>query len=142
MKVLLKAVCILMVAVTLLSTNAFAAESANARASNYFMMTSTYIDRDSNSNLEIWFDVTATGTMSKLGVSLIKLQRSTDRSNWTTIKTYEMANYSQMICENTVAHADCVTYSGSSTYYYRAYVEFYAKNSTGIAEYSRYTATV
>lgn len=139
MKRFIRAVCIFMVFVTMFTTVAFAAES---RASNFFAATSTYIDRYSNSKLEIWFDVTALGQMEVVGVQLIKLQRSTDKSDWETVKTYKMADYSQMTCTNTAGHADCVTYYGSSTYYYRAYVEFYAKNSSGTGVYSRYTATV
>ena len=142
MKKILKAVCILMVAVMLFTTTAFAAESADSRASDYFAVTSTFIERYSDSELEIWFDVTAVGRMDVLGVRYIELQRSTDRSNWTTVKTYDKANYSQMTCANTAAHADCVSYQGSSGYYYRAYVEFYAKNSNGTGVYHRYTATV
>ena len=99
----------------------FAVESANPRASDYFARTSTFIERYSDSELEIWFDVVATGTMSVLGVRYIELQRSTNRSNWTTVATYDKADYSQMTCANTTGHADCVTYQGSSSYYYRAY---------------------
>lgn len=142
MKKFLKVVCVLLVGITLFTTTAFATEEMAPRASNYFMVTSTFIERYSDSSLEIWFDVTAVDQMSVLGVRYIELQQSTDRSNWTTVKTYDKANYSQMTCANTVAHADCVTYQGSSSYYYRAYVEFYAKNSSGTGVYSRYTATV
>lgn len=142
MKRFLRAICFLMAVVTLLSTAAFAAESGNARASDYFMMTSTYIDRYDDDELEIWFDVEAVDRMDVLGVRYIKLQRSTDRTNWSTVKTYDKADYDQMTCSNTAAHADCVTYSGSSGYYYRAYVEFYAKVGNGTGVYSRYTATV
>ena len=53
------------------------------------------------------------------------------------------ADYEEMICEDTATHADYVTYSSASgSYYYRAYVEFYARNSLGIGEYAVYTATV
>ena len=140
MKRIIKTICFLMAAVMLFSTTAFAAES---RASNYFAMTSTYLERVSSSTIEIWFDVAAVEPMQKLGVRTIKRQRSSDRSNWTTIKTYNMADYSQMTCANTGSHADCVTYtSASNNYYYRAYVVFYAKNSSGIGEYDVYTATI
>ena len=142
MKRLVKTLCLLMVAVTMLSTVSFAAEAADARASSYFMMTSTYIDRSSSSKLDIWFEVTGTGGMDVIGVETIKLQRSTDRTNWTTVKTYHMDDYSQMTDTNTALHADCVTYYGSSGYYYRAYVTFYAKDSRGTGRYDRYTATV
>lgn len=140
MKRLIKSLCFVMALVMLFTTTAFAAES---RASNYFMMTSTYIDWVSDSELEIWFDVVAVGQMDKLGVERIKLQRSTDGSNWTTIKTYKMADYAEMICENTASHSDYVTYSNAhSRYYYRAYVEFYATLGNGIGVYPVYTATV
>lgn len=140
MRRLIKAVCLLMAAVMLFTTTAFAAES---RASDFFMMTSTYLERVSSSEIEIWFDVTAVGRMDQLGVQKIKLQRSTDRSNWTTIKTYNRDDYDQMICTNTASHSDCVTYtSASSRYYYRAYVEFYAKKGNGSSMYPVYTATI
>lgn len=140
MKRLISTVCFLMAAIMLFSTTAFAAES---RASNYFMMTSTYLERVSGSKIEIWFDVTAVDRMDELGVQKIKLQRSTDKSNWTTIKTYDRDDYDQMICTNTTFHADCVTYtSASSNYYYRAYVEFYAKKGNGSSMFPDYTATI
>ena len=124
----------------LFTTTAFAAES---RASNFFMMTSTYLERISTTHIEIWFDVTAVDCMDELGVQYIKLQRSTDKSSWETVWTYDKDDYSQMICTNTADHADCVTYtSASSNYYYRAYVEFYAKNSYGTGVYTVYTATI
>lgn len=142
MRRFIRTVCFFMAVVTLLTTVAFAAENENSRASDFFMMTSTYIERYSDDDLEIWFDVTAVRSMDVLGVRYIKLQRSTDKSNWTTVETYDMEDYPQMTCEDTVGHIDCVSYSGSSAYYYRAYVEFYAKvgNNTGV--YTRYTATV
>lgn len=141
MRRFLRAACVFMAAVTLFTTVAFAAEAENSRASDYFAMTSTYIERYSDDELEIWFDVTAVRSMDVLGVRSIKLQRSTNKSDWTTVKTYDKADYSQMTCANTVSHSDYVTYSGSSAYYYRAYVEFYAKRGTGTGVYSRYTAT-
>ena len=45
-----------------------------------------------------------------------------------------------MICENTSAHADCVSYTMESGFYYRAYVQFYAKKGTGTGYLSYYTA--
>jgi len=139
MKRLVKSLCFVMALVMLFTTTAFAAES---RASNYFAMTSTYIDRLPDGELEIWFDVVAVGRMDQLGVREIKLQRSTDCSNWTTIKTYHRDDYAQMICTNTASHSDYVTYSNAkSRYYYRAFVEFYAKKGNGSSMYPVYTAT-
>lgn len=140
MKKLIKILCFCMAAVMLFSTTAFAAEG---RASNFFAMTSTYLERTSGSSIDIWFDVCGVEIMDEIGVREIRLQRSTDRSNWTTIKTYKMADYPEMICEDTAGHADYLTYSNASSgYYYRAYVLFYAKNSRGIGEFADYTATI
>ena len=124
----------------LISIPAFAAESS--RASLFFTKMSTYLEKTSGTTFEVWFEVTATGTMEELGVSTIKVERSSDKSTWTTMKTYSKANYSQMTDDNTVAHADCVTYTGTSGYYYRARVTFYAKNSSGSGEYVLYTSTI
>lgn len=139
MKRFLNCVCFLLVAVTLFTTTAFAAEP---RASHYFAASSAYIDKVSNTKYNIWFDVTAVGIMSKIGVKTIKVQRSTDEVNWTTVKTYSMSDYSQMTDTNTAGHSGYVTYSGSANYYYRAYVTFYAKNSSGSATDSYYTNIV
>lgn len=64
-----------------------------------------------------------------------KLQRSTDKVNWTTVKTYSKDDYSQMVKENSVCTADCVTYDEySSSYYYSAIVVLYAKLGKGTGE--------
>ena len=141
MKKFVRAVCLLMALVMLMVTPAFAAEIPQTRASDFFAMTSTYLDQVSSTKMEIWFDVCGVGTMQEIGVKTIKMQRSSDQTNWTTVQTYSRDDYSQMIDTNTTAHADCVTYTGSSGYYYRAYVTFYAKDSSGTGQNSYYTAT-
>lgn len=56
------------------------------------------------------------------------------------MQTYTKEDDSSMIRCNTSTHASHVTYSdGESGYYYRAYVEFYAKNSSGRGYYDFYT---
>ena len=140
MRRFIHSVCLLMVVVTLLTIPAMAAEGE--RASNFFMRTSTYLEKVSGTTFEVWFNVTAVDRMDQLGVKTIKIQRSSDGTNWMTMKTYSKDNYSQMIDTNAVSHADCVTYIGSVGYYYRAYVTFYAKNSNGTGEYMMYTSTI
>lgn len=80
--------------------------------------------------------------MTELGASIIKVQRSSDGANWTTMKTFYKEDYSQMICTNTVCHAAYVTYTGTRGYYYRAYIELYAKNSSGTGIMPEYTSTI
>ena len=114
----------------------------NSRASNYFHMTSTYIYQLNDTQFEVWFDVSAVGSMQELGSSKITVQRSADGENWVNMFTYRSEYYSQMIDYNTIEHGACVPYHGTEGYYYRAFVTFYAKNSTGSGELYRYTQTV
>lgn len=134
--------CVVLVFATVFSMTAFAAEKVEPRASNFFTYSSVYFWHTSGNNYEIWFDVTAKGTMQKLGASQIRVQRSKDEVNWTTVKTYNMEDYSQMIATNTVTHADCVPYTATSGYSYRAVVTLYAKNSSGTGEMDETTTVL
>lgn len=128
MKRFVRCLCLILVVATMLSTTAFAAES---RASNFFMASSVYFWNTSGNKYEIWFDVTAVGTMQELGVSEIRVQRSTDHENWSTVKTYRKADYAQMTDSNTASYANCVPFTATSGYSYRAVVFLYARNSSG-----------
>lgn len=139
MKRFTRFVCIFLVTSMLLAIPAFAAE---ARASNYFIKSSVYLEKTSSTTFEAWFDVDAIGIMDELGASVIKIQKSSDGTSWTTMKTYTKETYSSLICEDTASHAACVTYTGTTGYYYRAYIILYAKNSTGSGEWYRYTSSL
>ena len=142
MKRFTQCVCILLVMAIFVTTPAFATETGKERASNFFAASSVYLWKISDTQFQVWFEVTAVSTMQELGTSIIKVQRSTDKEDWETVATYTKADYSQMIGKNTVHHSDCVTYTYTEGYYYRAYVLLYAKNSTGTAEYTRYTSSL
>ena len=131
MKKFTQCICVLLVCVMMLSTTAFAAETVESRASDYFAASSVYFWNTSGRNYEIWFDVTAKGTMAELGTSKIQVQRSTDESNWTTVRTYCKEDYSQMTDTNTAWHYDCVPFTATAGYSYRAIVTLYAKNRSG-----------
>jgi hypothetical protein len=111
-----------------LSTTAFAAES---RGSNFFGGSSVYFWKSSGNNYQIWFDVTAVGTMAELGVSEIIVERSTDLSNWSTVRTYYKSSYPQMTDTNTAFYSNYVPFTATNGYYYRAVVILYARNSSG-----------
>lgn len=132
--------CLVLVFVTILSVSAYAAESPSPRASNFFGASSVYFWHVSGSSYQIWFDVTAVGTMQKLGCSQIRVQRSKDEVNWSTVKTYDMDDYSQMTATNTTRHSGCVSYTATSGYSYRAIVTLYAKNNSGTGEMDEQTA--
>ena len=131
MKRFIRCMCFLLVCVMMLSSSAFAAETAEPRASDFFGASSVYFWNTSGRNYQIWFDVTAKGTMAELGTSKIQVQRSTDESNWTTVRTYYKEDYSQMIDTNVAGHVDCVPFTATTGYSYRAIVTLYAKNRSG-----------
>ena len=141
MRKLIRYVCILMVVVTCLSATAVAAE-ATPKASSYFWSSSVYLYKTSGTTFQAWFDVQCFGIMEEVGASVIKIQRSSDGINWTTVKTYTKEAYSSLIDYNTATHASYVTYTGTAGYYYRAYIELYAKNGSGSAYMPEYTSSI
>lgn len=135
-------VCSILILSVVLVYPAAAAEYST-RASNYFGSRSCYLYRTSGTSFQVCFDVVAVGQMQELGASEIKVQRSADGVNWTTVKTYNKSSYSNLIAYNTGEHGSNVTFINVSPgYYYRAYVEFYAKNSAGTAIYGSYTSSL
>ena len=141
MKCLLRSVCILLI-IAMMFSIPVSAEEQNERSSAYFAVLKTYITRPSDTQIQIWFDVTGKDSMDKIGVNEIKLQRSVNNATWTTIKTYTPDDYPQMLEYNTVSCANYVPYTGSMYYYYRAYVTFYAKKGTGWGEMYLYTSPI
>ena len=142
MKKLVRVFCMILVCSLLFAVPAQAAETAEPRASAFFATYGTDLYKTSSSSFQIWFDVMANAgnTMQVLGVSEIIVYRSADQQSWTKMRTYTMDNYPQMVDQDTTYHADYVTYNYATTgYYYRAYITFYAKNSTGIGERYVYT---
>lgn len=134
MKRLTQMVCLLLIMSMVLAVPAMAAD----RASSYFHSHSCYLWNVSSSGFEVWFDVAALDTMDVLGASEIKIQRSTDRVNWTTVQTY-----TDIYSYNTGSTGGHVTFSNrQSGYYYRAKVTFYAQKGNGTAEYTMYTSSV
>lgn len=141
MKRLIQYFCVLLAVVLVMAVPA-RAEAANTRESAYFSAYDSFLWKTSGTTFQVWYDVIGNGTMDKLGVSCIKVQRSTDGQNWTTVKTYLSSNYPDMICENTFSHGGYVTYTGSIGYYYRAYVTFYATKGTGTGLRYDYAETI
>lgn len=132
MKRIARYISVLLLLAILLAVPAYATESSVQRASHYFMSYSVYLWEPTN---EAWFEVTAVDIMDKLGASEIKIERSTDQVNWTTVQTFEMEDYSQMTTKNKASYANCVPYTFADGYYYRGVVTLYAKkgNGTGVS---------
>jgi len=140
MKKLVRLICMILVCSSVLAVPAQAA-AENARASMFFASYGMDLYKTSSTSFEIWFDVTANAaTMDVLGVSEILLYKSADQQSWQQIKMYSMNAYAGMVDYNTTSHGGCVSYNFATPgYYYRAYITFYAKNSTGTGERYFYT---
>ena len=123
-----------------LTSTAFAAENNESRSSKYFWCSSVWLTKTSDTQFQAWFDVDCFGIMDEIGASVIKIQKSTDGVNWTTIITYRKETSSNLIAYNTGTHASCVSYIGTPGCYYRAVVTLYAKNSSGIGEMTEYSS--
>lgn len=124
------------------SSPALAAEEnvVQPRASAFISGTLAYLYDISGTTFGVWFEIIATGIMPEVGVNRIKIQRSTTgTSGWATVKTMYPEDYPEMFATGVMYYANSVSYTGKSGSYYRALVTFYAKNSTGIGEYSCYT---
>ena len=136
MKTAFRCICLLLI-MSIILTIPVHAEEPSTRASNYFSSLQTYICDINGTQFSIYFGVTGTRRMEKIGASQIEIQRSVNNATWTTVATYTPEDYPQMIESNTASCVGSVSYTGSMDDDYRAYVTFYAENSSGWAEMYR-----
>ena len=143
MKQFVKFICLILSFTLLLSIPAQAAEVPTPRASDYFVSSAVYLYETTGTSFQAWFDVTCKRTMDKVGAKEIKIQRSTDNENWTTVATFSMDDYySTLIRENRGTHVGYVNYTGTRGYYYRAFYRLHAEDETGTATWSRYSSSI
>lgn len=137
------AVFAVLLAISLTTGAALAADDGiQPLASDYLNSYSTYIADKGNGNLSIQFSVNGSGIMNQIGVSTIKLQWSSNNTNWNTIMTFDSKDYSQMLGSNKSRHSGSVPYSGTEGWYYRASVTFYASDNYGSDSITIWTASV
>ena len=121
---------ILIIMVMLLSTVSYAALEAR----NYLQYYNAYITKTGNT-IKVNFEVQGTRIMDKVGVTEIYLyERDNSSSSWTLVKTFLSTdpNYSSaMMGTKTNYQLDYVSYSGSSSKQYAAYVTVYAEKDGG-----------
>lgn len=141
MKRFIRLVCLLVAIVMLVAVPSYA-EGLSQKASSYFSAYRAYCYAASSTRIEINFTVIGVGVMDEIGASQILVQRSSDRTNWTTVKTFSRSNCSDMIATNTGFHGATLSCDVASGYYYRAYVTFYAENSSGHGEKNYYTEII
>lgn len=120
----MKAVVIILVIALMMpvSVNAAMPETVMPLASAYLACYTAYVCAMGNGELEIWFDVTGTGTQEYLGVMRIYLYESTDNVNWYWVKSFHHTDHPQMLLTNVWEVTDYVEHQGVAGRYYKAYV--------------------
>lgn len=141
MKRFSQVICLLLILSIILVNPVFATENTT-RESGYFGSRLAYLYPTSGSQFQVWIEVVSTSTMDKLGASSITVQCSSDNANWSDVGTYTMSSYTNLIRSKTTHHEAYVTCTGTSGYYYRAEVTFYAKKGNGTAEYDYTTESI
>lgn len=133
----IRTVAVIVILIMILSTASFAVAP---RASRYIISKSASVIPTGSGNLTIEFSVTGSGTMTKIGASVVEVYKE----DGTLIKTYSYTNpsYANMMGYNTFQYSSNVTYSGVSGQRYYAIVTFFAKNSNGSDSKTYTTSTV
>ena len=123
--------------ITPYSVMAATAEEIQPYASKFLTSYNTYICRIGTSGeIQIWFDVMGTGTMDEIGILSIELYEVKSDGSVKWLKTYLHEDYSSMLIENDWFHSSYVSYQGSTSKTYKAYVCIWAgKNGGGDTRY-------
>lgn len=105
-------------------------------ASNYLTAYNTYICDMGNGRHEIWFEVMGTGDMNEIGTLSIMLYEVNSDGSLKWVKTFLHEDYNTMLSYDDWYHCSYVTYQGSSSKTYKAYVCIWAgKNGSGDTRY-------
>ena len=137
--IILKVVALCLVFALLTPVAVYAAEDTpiTPYASYYLDTYNTYIYRvGTNGEIHVWFDVMGTGDMDEIGVLSIELYEVSSTGQETWIKTFLHEDYASMLATDDWCHASYVSYQGSTTKNYKAYVCIWAgKNGSGDTRY-------
>ena len=111
-------------------------EEVQPYASNYLTAYNTYICDVGSGKIQIWYEVLGKSTMDEIGVLSIELYEVESDGSLTWIKTFLHTDHSTMLAANTNYHCSYVSYQGSSSKTYKAYVCIWAgKNGSGDTRY-------
>lgn len=131
------ALCMIISLIFPISVSAATVETAQPYASRYLSAYNTYICRvGTGGQIQVWFDVMGTGTMDEIGVLSIELYEVSSDGTETWLKTFRHESNSSMLIEDDWYHCSYVSYQGSSSKTYKAYVCIWAgKNGGGDTRY-------
>lgn len=111
-------------------------------ASDYFDSWRCSASPAGNGNIYIYFKVTATRTMSKLGVSSIAIYKELpNNAGYTMVHSYNSYSTSGLLGSGLFVHSYSTTYQAEVGGKYYASFAFYAENASGGSE-TRYYSTL
>lgn len=116
------ATILLITLLTPINVQAAVPETVVPMASAYLASYTAYICAMGDGELQVWFEITGTGTQEYIGVLSILLYESTDNENWSWVKTFMHQNNETMLAQNHYCHVNYVSYQGVPGRYYKAYV--------------------
>lgn len=117
-KKVLRIVAITLILAMCFGTTAF----ASVQGSQYIDSYNAFLNSPSAGKVEVWFDVKGNATSDEVGVLTVILRSSTDKENWTAVKTFRYFDYSNMLAYDTMKHVSHVDYEGETGVYYQAQV--------------------
>lgn len=136
--ILLKVIslCLVLVLVIPVTVSATETEAITPYASYYLDAYNTYICDLGSGKIQIWYEVAATGYMDEIGVLSIELYEVNSDGSLTWLKTFMHTDYDSMLETDDNYIYSYVSYQGSSSKTYKAYVCIWAgKNGNGDTRY-------
>lgn len=125
------AICLIISVCAPIGVQAAMPETVQPMASDYLMAYSAYICAMGDGDLEIWFEVTGTGTWADIGVLLVSVYESTDNSNFYWVESFHFTDHPNMLWHNNFFCMDHVDYEGVPGRYYKAYIQIWAGPEDG-----------
>lgn len=130
------ALCLVLTLMVPVSVSATSSEPVMPMASYYLDLYNTYICDVGGGEIQIWYEVLGTGYMDEIGVLSIELYEVKSDGSLKWLKTYLHEDYASMLINDDNYHCSYVSYQGSSSKTYKAYVCIWAgKNGSGDTRY-------
>ena len=141
MKRFLRLVCLLLVFAIMVAIPAYAQE-LTPRASTELNAYRAYCTKETSTSVVVSYQVIGTDALDEIGANTIKVQYSSDGTNWTTAKTFQKASYPSMVDSNTSMHTGMLTATVPAGKQYRAYVVFYGEKNGNSTTRFYYTPVI
>jgi len=103
---------------------------ASARASDYLSSYTVALDALGNGEMEIFFDVDGTGTMTKIGAQVLYVDEYVNGA-WSPYLTLAAVDNDDFYGYNTAGHIGLAYFDGTPGVKYRVTLVAYARNSSG-----------